>query len=126
LPAIDDCLARIMAIRGALGASLIDYSTGLVIGAAGHGPNSTHEVTAAGVADLVQGVMVGAPFAPSGKPDSVREILVSAGNGYHLVQFVEARFDTRVVLYLWLDGTGGNLALTQHRLRSIARELVLT
>ena len=126
MPAIDDCLGRVMAIRGALGACLIDYSTGLVISTAGHGPNGDHDLTAAGVTDVVRAVIDGAPFALAGEPDSVREMLVAAGNGYHLVQFVASRFDARVVLYMWLDSASGNLALTQRRLRSIATDLVLT
>jgi len=114
-----------MAIRGALGASFIDYSTGLVIGSAGHGPHHNHDATAAGVTDVVQAVIDGTPFARPGEPDSVQEILLTAGTGYHLVQFVATGFDTRIVLYMWLDATG-NLALTQRRLRSIAEELVAT
>ena len=123
--AIDDCLRRMMAIRGALGASLIDYGTGLVVATAGRGPNGSHEQTGAGVTDVVRAVVDGAHLAPPGRPDSVSEIVVSAGNGHHLVQFVATRFDNRIVLYMWLDVANGNLALTQHRLRSIATELVL-
>jgi hypothetical protein len=114
-----------MAIRGALGASLIDYGTGLVVATAGRGPNDNHEITGAGVTDVVRAVVDGAHFTPAGRPDGVNEIVVSAGNGHHLVQFVATRFDNRIVLYMWLDVTNGNLALTQHRLRSIATELVL-
>jgi hypothetical protein len=107
-----------MAIRGALGACLIDYSTGLVISAAGRRPHGNHEVTAAGVTDVVRAIIDGGPFAQPGEPDSVRDIVVTAGNGYHLVQFVAARFDVRVVMYLWLDATSGNLALTQWERRA--------
>src|SRR4051812_43275758 len=115
-----------MAIRGALGTSLIDYGSGLVVATAGRGPHDNHEVTGAGVADVVRAVLDGAHFTAPGRADSVSEIVVSAGNGHHLVQFVETRYDNRIVLYLWLDVENGNLALTQRSLRSIATELVLT
>ncbi len=124
MPEIGDCLRQVMAIRGALGASLIDYTSGLTLASAGRGPSGNHEVTSAGASRVVQATVDSPAFATLGWPSHVEDIIINARNGYHLLHFVATGFDARLVLYLWLDGVHGNLAMTQRCLRSITRELV--
>jgi hypothetical protein len=121
---IEDCLRQAMAIRGALGASLIDYTSGLTLGSVGSGPCGDHEVTAAGASQVVHAIVDSAAFATLGVPGEVDDVTIKAGNGYHLVHFLPTKFDARLVFYLWLDKTLGNLAMTQRSLRSIAGDLV--
>jgi hypothetical protein len=61
----------------------------------------------------------GGAFATLGWPSQVDDIVVNARNGVHLVHFVSTGFDARLALYVWLDPAVGNLAMTQHSLRSI-------
>jgi hypothetical protein len=113
-----------MAIRGALGASLIDYMSGRPLGSVGRGPSDDHEVTAAGATKVVHDVLDSEAFATLGWPGHVDDIIIRARNGYHLLHFVPTRFDAQLVLYVWVDRMLGNLAMAQRSLRSITRELV--
>ena len=114
---IEDCLRQVMAIQGALGASLIDYPSGSTIGAAGRGPNG-------GTAHLVHATVDTAAFATIGEPGHVEDIVITAGNGYHVVHLLSSGIGRRLVLYLWLDRMLGNLAMTQMSIRSISEQLV--
>jgi hypothetical protein len=119
----EDCLRHVMAIRGALGAALVDYASGLTIRSAGRAPSGSHEVTADGVAAMVHATLASPAFATPGEPGRIDDIVVTAGNGYHLVHFVADR-DPRLVLYVWLDRMLGNLAMAQRRLRFATAEPV--
>lgn len=112
-----------MAIQGALGASLIDYPSGSTIGAVGRGPGGPDEFTAAGAARLIHATVQTAAFATIGQPDRVEDIVITAGNGYHLVHVLLNSIGQRLVLYVWLDRMLGNLAMTQRSLGAIAAQL---
>jgi len=124
VPDIEDCLHQVMAIRGALGASLIDFTNGLTVGAIGRGPGGDPHTSAGGTADLVTATVHSGAFAGQGRPGHIEDIIVTAGNGYHLVHFVGTGYGARWVLYVWLDRMLGNLAITQRALRSIATAIV--
>jgi hypothetical protein len=111
-----------MAIRGARAASVLDYTSGLTIRSATHEPDGDGGQVAAGVPELVHATLGTAAFASLGRPDLVEDLVVTAGNGYHLVHFAAGRSGTGLVLYVWLDRLSGNLALTQRRLRAVAGE----
>ena len=83
-----DCLRQVMAIQGVIGASLVDYASGLVIDSTGREPSDAHEVTAAGVTDVVNAALGGATFTAAAEPGRIDDIVMTAGNGYHLVYFV--------------------------------------
>ena len=119
MPNIEDCLRQVMAIQGALGVSLVDYPSGSTIGSAGRGPSGHDEFTAAGAARLIYATVDTAAFATVGRPDRVEDIVITAGNGYHLLHLMTNGFGGRLVLYNWLDQTQGNLAITQRALRTI-------
>jgi hypothetical protein len=120
----EDCLRQVMAIRGALGANVVDLTSGLSVGSAGRMPNGDPQLTAAGVVSVLHASLSNAAFASVGQPTTVDDIVVTAQNGYHLIQFVPGRPNARVVLYVWLDRVLGNLAMTQRRLRTTTSELV--
>ena len=120
----EDCLRQVMAIQGALGATLVDYTSGCTVRSAGRVPGNAHDSAAAGVTDIVQATLTSAAVATVGRPGHIEDIVVTAGNGYHLVHFVTGRADARLVLYVWLDRMLGNLAMTQRRLRATVASLV--
>jgi hypothetical protein len=126
VPGIDECLAEAMAIPGVLGASLVDWSSGLVLGTAGEGPNDDHEVAAVETTEVVRAVLDGASFtaAQTGKVP-VEDIIISASAGYHLMRFIDTSFESSVFLYLWLDRGEANLAVARFRLQTLADRLVL-
>ncbi|MEU9143341.1 hypothetical protein [Streptomyces sp. NPDC048349] len=137
MPGIDECLLEAMALPGARGAALVDWSSGLALGTAGESPVGDHETTAAETAELARAAAEYESFAPA--PDAppgaaapgdatgqpVEDLIVTTRTGYHVLRFVETSFDSSVFLHLWLDRADGNLALARHRLRALAEGLVL-
>ncbi|MFJ3923226.1 hypothetical protein [Streptomyces sp. NPDC090022] len=134
MPGIDECLLEAMALPGARGAALVDWSSGLALGTAGDSPVGDHETTAAETAELARAAAEYESFAPSGggAPEGqadagppVEDLIVTTRTGYHVLRFVETSFDSSVFLHLWLDRADGNLALARIRLRDLAEGLVL-
>ncbi|MEU3747858.1 MULTISPECIES: hypothetical protein [Streptomyces] len=129
MPGIDECLLEAMAVPGARGASLVDWTSGLALGTAGDSPVGDHETTAAETAELARSAaefdsFVAAGDIPSDGPP-VEDVIVTTRAGYHVIRFVETSFDSSVFLHLWLDRDAGNLALARIRLRDLAERLVL-
>ncbi|MET9324242.1 hypothetical protein ABZX75_29365 [Streptomyces sp. NPDC003038] len=155
MPGIDECLLEAMALPGARGAALVDWSSGLALGTAGDSPVGDHETTAAETAELARAAAEYESFAPAatealpgggrggpGGPGSggpgwpggagpsadgppVEDLIVTTRTAYHVLRFVETSFDSSVFLHLWLDRADGNLALARHKLRALAEGLVL-
>ncbi|MFD3664224.1 hypothetical protein ACFWVF_27155 [Streptomyces sp. NPDC058659] len=134
MPGIDECLLEAMALPGARGASLVDWTSGLALGTAGESPTGDHETTAAETAELARAAAEFDSFAATGEPPGeaapppgppVEDLIVTTRVGYHVLRFVETSFDSSVFLHLWLDRDTGNLALARIRLRDLAERLVL-
>ncbi|MEV8590585.1 hypothetical protein [Streptomyces sp. NPDC051180] len=130
MPGIDECLLEAMALPGARGASLVDWTSGLALGTTGESPTGDHETTAAETAEIARAAAEFDSFTTSGAPDAppgppVEDLIVTTRAGYHVLRFVETSFDSSVFLHLWLDRDTGNLALARIRLRDLAERLVL-
>ncbi|MEU9296697.1 hypothetical protein [Streptomyces sp. NPDC048266] len=129
MPGIDECLLEAMALPGARGASLVDWTSGLALGTAGDSPVGDHETTAAETAELARSAAEFDTFVAvgdnAGDGPPVEDLIVTTRAGYHVLRFVHTSFDSSVFLHLWLDRDTGNLALARHRLRDLAERLVL-
>lgn len=155
MPGIDACLAEAMALPGARGAAVVDWTSGLALGTAGEPPGGDHEAAAAEAAELARVASEFPTFAPDpdrgpgqgpaapgpGRGEAagadtgeaaaaaggppVEDVIVTTRTGFHVLCFVETTFDSSVFLHLWLDRETGNLALARLRLRSLAERLVL-
>ncbi|HZN70856.1 MAG TPA: hypothetical protein VFC00_04105 [Micromonosporaceae bacterium] len=108
---IEDCLRQVMAVQGALGASLVDYPSGSAICAAGPVPANDGQ--------LVRAAMNTAASTAIGQPDRIEDIVVTAGDGYHVVHILPG---DRLALYVWLDRMLGNIALTQRTMRVVGMQ----
>ncbi len=126
MPGVDNCLRQAMAIPGALGASLVDYTTGCAVAAAGAAPNDDHDAVAAGTADVVQAANSRTLFASALPHDLLEDLIITTAGGYHLLRLVLTDFDCRLVLHVWLDRATGNLAVARLRMQSLTEELVVT
>ncbi|KUF19477.1 hypothetical protein [Streptomyces silvensis] len=151
MPGIDECLLEAMTLPGARGAAIVDWTSGLALGAVGDSPNKDHEATAAETAEVARAAAEYRAFADAddsfdacgshgsygslGAADGtdgadreglpVEDLMLSTRNGFHVIRFVETTFDSSVFLYLWLDRHTGNLALARIRLRDLSERLVL-
>ncbi|UUU22648.1 hypothetical protein [Streptomyces sp. DSM 40750] len=131
MPGIDECLVEAMRLPGALGAAVVDWTSGLALGTVGEAPGGDHETTAAEAAELARLAAEHRAFAPkegsdwSGADLPVEDLIVSNRDTYHVLRFVRTTFDSSVFLHLWLARTDGNLALARIRLGEMAGRLVL-
>ncbi|MDX3582752.1 hypothetical protein OG920_18185 [Streptomyces europaeiscabiei] len=131
MPGIDECLVEAMRLPGALGASVVDWTSGLALGTVGEAPGGDHETTAAEAAELARLAAEHRAFAPeegsdwSGADLPVEDLIVSNRDTYHVLRFVRTTFDSSVFLHLWLARSDGNLALARIRLGEMAGRLVL-
>ncbi len=119
---IGKCLDHLMALHGVLGASIIDYASGSTIGAAGRGPADQQGSYGAEVTSMMHATMQAAALATVGQPAHVEEIVITAGNGFHLLHPLVTDVRGRMVLYVWLDRRSGNLAVTQRHVNSVAAQ----
>jgi hypothetical protein len=124
VPGVDHCLQQAMAIPGAVGASIVDYTTGFPVATTGAAPNSDHEAAAAGTADVVQAATSRSLFVSAVPHDLLEDLIITTAGGYHLLRPVQTDFDSRLVLYVWLDRVRGNLAVARRRMQTLADELV--
>ncbi|KFG00732.1 MULTISPECIES: hypothetical protein [Streptomyces] len=131
MPGIDECLVEAMRLPGALGAAVVDWTSGLALGTVGEAPGGDHETTAAEAAELARLAAEHRAFAPeegsdwSGADLPVEDLIVSNRDTYHVLRFVRTTFDSSVFLHLWLARSDGNLALARIRLGEMAGRLVL-
>lgn len=133
MPGIDESLLEAMRLPGARGALVVDWISGLALGAVGEAPGGDAEATAAETAELARQAMESGTLAASdgggtgatGKEPPVEDLILTSADAYHLLRFVVTTFDSTVFLYLWLDRTDGNLALARIRLSVMADRLVL-
>jgi len=128
VPGIDESLLEAMRLPGARGASLVDWISGLALGAVGEAPGGDWEATAAETAELARHIAesgsLAAAVAPEKEPP-VEDMIATTADAYHLLRFVSTPFDSTVFLHLWLDRNDGNLALARIRLSEMADRLVL-
>lgn len=132
MPGIDESLLEAMRLPGARGALVVDWISGLALGAVGEAPGEDMEATAAETAELARLTMESGTLAPvgggragAGKEPPVDDLILTTADAYHLLRFVTTTFDSTVFLYLWLDRADGNLALARIRLAEMADRLVL-
>ncbi|MFD0318905.1 hypothetical protein [Streptomyces flavalbus] len=133
MPGIDESLLDAMRLPGARGAAVIDWISGLALGAVGEAPGGDLETAAAETAELARLAAESASFRPAdagdatapGKEPPVQDVILTTPDDYHVVRFVTTAFDSSVVLHLWLGRAEGNLALARIRLAELAERLVL-
>jgi hypothetical protein len=113
---VESALKECMTIDGAIGAALVDYESGMSLGAMGGGKDLDLEVAAAGNTEVVRAKV--RTLARLGLNESVEDILITLSTQYHLIRPL-ARGGSALFLYLALDRGRSNLALARHELRRI-------
>ncbi|MFG3291410.1 hypothetical protein ACGF3G_21700 [Streptomyces sp. NPDC048179] len=117
---IETTLKEAMSIDGALGVALVDYESGMSLGALGGGPHLDLELAAAGNTEVVRAKQ--RTLKSIGLDDEIEDILITLGGQYHLIRPL-TKVGGSLFLYLALDRGRSNLALARHGLKKLESEL---
>ncbi|MBO3744158.1 hypothetical protein [Actinoplanes flavus] len=120
---MDVALKDTMQIDGALGAALVDHTSGMALGTAGGGKDLDLTVAAAGNTDVVRAKLRAMEML--NLMDKVEDILITLDTQYHLIRPLTSRSGKGLFLYLVLNKDRANLAMARHQLRRIERTLDL-
>jgi len=121
---IEAALNEAMNIDGALGACLVDWESGMSLGAAGGGKYLDLDVAAAGNTEVIRAKM--RTMESLRLDDSIEDILITLSKQYHLIRLLKSsRSDQGLFLYLVLDRGKANLALARHSLKRIEGDIAI-
>jgi hypothetical protein len=119
---IEAALKEAMNIDGALGASLVDWESGMSLGAVGGGKYLDLDVAAAGNTEVIRAKM--RTMESLRLDDHIEDILITLSKQYHLIRLLKgSRTDQGLFLYLVLDRGKANLALARHSLRTLEADI---
>jgi hypothetical protein len=119
---IEAALKEAMNIDGALGASLVDWESGMSLGAVGGGKYLDLDVAAAGNTEVIRAKM--RTMESLRLDDQIEDILITLSKQYHLIRLLKSsRSDQGLFLYLVLDRGKANLALARHSLKRIEGDI---
>jgi hypothetical protein len=121
---IETALKEAMTIDGAVGTSLVDWDSGMSLGALGGGKYLDLDVAAAGNTEVIRAKM--RTMESLRLDDTIDDILITLSKQYHLIRLLKSsRSEQGLFLYLVLDRQKANLALARHQLRQIESELTI-
>ncbi|MFF4452127.1 hypothetical protein [Streptomyces goshikiensis] len=110
-------------IEGALGAALVDYTSGMALGTLGGGKDLDLTVAAAGNTDVIRAKV--RTMEMLGLNDEIEDLLITLGSQYHLIRLLKGRGTNGLFLYVVLDKGNSNLAMARHQIRRIEAALEL-
>jgi hypothetical protein len=117
---IETALKEAMSLDGAIGAAVVDYDSGMSLGAIGGGQGLDLELAAAGNTEVVRAKM--RTLASLDMDDVIEDILITLGKQYHLIRPLTSSQGS-LFFYVALDRTRSNLALARHGLKRIENGL---
>jgi hypothetical protein len=121
---IETALKEAMTIEGATGVALVDWDSGMSLGALGGGKYLDLDLAAAGNTEVVRAKM--RTIQSLNLNDSIEDILITLSKQYHLIRLLsDAQGGHNLFLYLVLDRQKANLALARHQLRRIEGDLAV-
>jgi hypothetical protein len=119
---LDESLSRVMQIGGATAAAFVDYGTGAALRTAGDAGGGLDLAMAAdGASSVVRAAR--ASLAQLGFSNGVEDVLVTTPSRYHLVRTVRDGGGDALLLFVGLERTRANLALSLHEIARIERDL---
>jgi len=114
---IKTSLAELMAIDGAKGTCIVDYTSGLVLGKEGAGVDL--DLAGAGNAQVVKAKME--TMKSLGIKGDIEDILITLESQLHIIR--PSVSNENLFVYLVLDKAKANLALARRKTADIEKEL---
>lgn len=119
---LDEAIKQLLAIEGATGAAVVDYSSGMAL-AQGGSPGFDLGVAAAGNSNVVSAKL--RTMADLSLESDIEDILITLGTQYHLINVLNSSGSRGLFVYLVLDRTYANLALARHKLKNLAKDITI-
>ncbi|GAA2382343.1 hypothetical protein Cme02nite_53500 [Catellatospora methionotrophica] len=118
---MESSLQEAMQIEGAVGVALVDYTSGMALGALGSSKEMDLTIAAAGNTDVVRAKLRTLEMLKL--KDTIEDILITLGVQYHVIRPLTSRNTQGLFLYLVLARSRANLAMARHKLRTIEEGL---
>ncbi|MEV7127963.1 hypothetical protein [Streptomyces sp. NPDC093260] len=109
------------AVEGALGAAVVDYTSGMALGTLGGDKELDLTIAAAGNTDVIRAKV--RTMEQLGLQSQIEDVLITLGTQYHLIRLVTGRNGNGLFLYLVLDKSRSNLAMARHQLKRVEEQL---
>ena len=119
---VDESLADAMKINGAIGAALVDYTSGMTLGTAG-GNGINLDVAAAGNTEVVRAKQ--AVMKELGIKGGIEDILITLDKQLHIIRLMDSDRGDGLFLYVALHKDQANLAMARHQLSGIEKALAV-
>ncbi|WP_026179013.1 hypothetical protein [Streptomyces hokutonensis] len=118
MASVEVSLKEMMAgIEGAMGAAVVDYTSGMALGTLGGSKSLDLTVAAAGNTDVIRAKV--RTMEQLGLKGQIEDILITLDGQYHLIRLVTGRDGNGLFLYLVLDKARSNLAMARHQLKRV-------
>jgi hypothetical protein len=116
---VKESLEKIMSSEGALGACVVDSSSGMMLGAVGGNAGLNIEVAAAGNTEVVRAKRK--TMKSLGLNDNIEDILITLGKQYHIIRLCGA--NDAMFIYVVLDKGKANLAMARHQIADAEKQM---
>jgi len=116
---VKESLDRIMQSEGAVGACVVDSSSGMMLGSIGGGAGLNIEVAAAGNTEVVRAKRK--TMRSLNLNDQIEDILITLSKQYHIIRLCGT--NDALFIYVVLDRTRANLAMARIQLADIEKNM---
>lgn len=114
---LNDSLAQLMTVDGALTAAVVDSSSGMVLASIGSGVDI--ELAAAGNTEVVRAKL--RTMKSLNLNDQIDDMLITLGKQYHIIRPVAKQ--EGLFIYIVLDKSRANLALARRKVQEVEQSL---
>ncbi|MER6672864.1 roadblock/LC7 domain-containing protein [Streptomyces sp. NPDC000983] len=122
MASVEVSLKEMMAgVEGAMGAAIVDYTSGMALGTLGGGKELDLTIAAAGNTDVIRAKV--RTMEQLGLKGQIKDILITLDRQYHVIRLLTGRGGNGLFLYLVLDKDHSNLAMARHQLKRVEEEI---
>ena len=116
---VKESLDKIMQVEGAVGACVVDSSSGMMLGAVGGSPQFNIEVAAASNTEVVRAKRKA--MKALNLDDRIEDILITLGKQYHIIRLCAG--NDALFIYVVLDKLRANLAMARLQIGETERSM---
>jgi hypothetical protein len=116
---LTETLQQLLEVEGSISAALVDYSSGMLLGAVGSGLDM--EIAAGGNTEVVRSKIK--TMKMLNMSSTIEDMLITLTTQYHLIRPLTQTSD--LFVYYVLDRNRSNLALARRKLQSVEEQIAI-